>query len=242
MPNPPCRSPPQRVTTEPPCRDLRRPSGGSNRPLPHGLWLVLISTNVRPPYRPFPTATLARTIPPIPGHQRYLPASFPVYPPACPGFPNHNKPTVYRSRPSSLATPPINRIQNPNGHSAFLDDTTTDDLPNQGSPALARRCFRLHRLSHTHLGSLPRRSVPQGVIFFLRYVPSLSSRRLIMFPLPVNTEQFPSNPTAANPHPTPIPPPSFCLNSPEGLPPEPRQPLPVPEGTPVTRLSPPPLP
>ena len=75
--------------------------------LPLKVWLVLILTNEGPPTTPFFTATLARTISPIPGYQRYLPASFSVNPPACHGSPNHNKPAVYRSRPSSLATPPL---------------------------------------------------------------------------------------------------------------------------------------
>ena len=66
------------------------------------VWLVLISTNVG-----FPTAPFSR-LPwhEPPGHQRYLRASFSVHPPARPGFPNYNKPNVYRSRLSLLATPP----------------------------------------------------------------------------------------------------------------------------------------
>ena len=178
-----------------------------------------------------PAYTRPPTVPP--GHFFHFPTSVPWF--------SQPQQTHGLSLPTQhFSYPPINRIQTPNGPSAFLDDTTTNDLPNQGSPALALRCFRLQRLFLIHLGSPPRRSIPQWVIFFLRCVPFLSNHRVILFPLPVNTEQFPSNPTGANPHPTPISPPPFCLNSPVGLPPEPRQPLPTPEGTSVTPLSPPP--
>ena len=151
----------------------RRPSGDSSRPPPHGL--VSSPFDKRwSPYRPLFTATLARTIPPIPGHQRYLPVSFSVYPPA---YPRQRRlfrlPQPQRTHGLSLPTqlfryPPINWIQTTNDPSASLDHTTTDDLPNHGSPALARQCFRLHRLSHIHLGSSPRRSISLvGYIFFL---------------------------------------------------------------------------
>ena len=89
-------------------RRHRRPSGDSSRPLPH----ILVSSSfdeVWRPYGPLFTATLARTIPHIPGHERYLSVSFSVHPPAYPRqqqlfvFLNHNEPTVYHSRPSCLA-------------------------------------------------------------------------------------------------------------------------------------------
>ena len=90
--------------SSPICPRHRRPSGESNGPLPHGL--VSSPFDKRwTPHRPLFTATLARTIPPKTGHQKYLPASIPIYPPACLGLPSHNKPTVNRSRPSFLATP-----------------------------------------------------------------------------------------------------------------------------------------
>ena len=100
------RSPPRRVTTDPPCSGLRRPSGERNRPPAHGLVSSHLD-KVWTPYRPLFTDTLAQTIPPIPGPQRYLPANFSVYPLACPGFSNHNKLTDHRSRTSSSATPPL---------------------------------------------------------------------------------------------------------------------------------------
>ena len=163
-------------------------------------------------------------------------------------LPDHNKLTIYRSRPSSLATPPLTGSKPP---TALQPSSTTQ--PRTTFPTTvhrqSRRCFRLHRLSHIHLGSTPWRSIPQWVIVFLRYVFFFSNRRLILFPLPVNTEQFPSNPTVPNPHPSlktrlrhQYRHPPYCLNSPVGLPPEPRHPLPVPEGTSVTPLSPPSLP
>ena len=98
--------------SSPICPRHRPPSRESNRPPPHGL--LSSSFDKRwSPYRPLFTATLARTIPPIPGHLRYLPASFSVYPPAFPGFPKHSKPPIYRSRPSSLAAPPLTRSKPP---------------------------------------------------------------------------------------------------------------------------------
>ena len=126
LPHPTCRSPPRRVTTELPCSGLNRPSGGSNRPPPHGL--VGSHFDKRwTPYHALFTATLARTISPIPGHQRYLPANFSVYPPACPGFPQPQQ-TRGLSIPTQLFSYPlINRTLATNGPSAFLDDTTTDD-------------------------------------------------------------------------------------------------------------------
>ena len=147
--------------SSPICPRHRLPSGESNRPPPHGLISSPFDKRWSP-YHPHFTATLARTIPPIPGHQRYLPVSFSVYPPA---YPCQRRlfrlPQPQQTHGLSLPTQPfsypvINWIQTPNGPSAFLDDTTTDDLPNHGSPALARRCFRLHRLAHIHLGSPPR--------------------------------------------------------------------------------------
>ena len=125
LPNTPCRSPPQCVTTLPPFCGLRRPSGGSSCQPPHGL-VSFQFFNRWTPYRPLFTATLALAVPPIQGHQRYIPTNFSVYPPACPGYLNHNKPTVHCSRPTSLATP-INHILATYGPSAFLDDNTTDD-------------------------------------------------------------------------------------------------------------------
>ena len=72
------------------------------------------------------------------------------------------------SLPTQLFSyPAINRIQTTNDPSAFIYDTTTDDFPNNSSPAIARQCFRLRRLSHTHRGSPPRRSIPQWVVGFL---------------------------------------------------------------------------
>ena len=62
----------------------RGPSGDSSRPPPHGLVSPPLDKRWSP-YRPLFTATLARTIPPLPGHQRYLPTSYSVYPPAYPG-------------------------------------------------------------------------------------------------------------------------------------------------------------
>ena len=236
------------------CPRHRRPSGGSNRPPPHGLVSAPFDKRWSP-YRPIFTATLARTISPIPGHQRYLPVSFSVYPPAYPRqrqlfrLPQPQR-TLGLSLPTQLFSYfPVNRIQTPNGSSAFLDDTTTYDLLNHGSPALARRCFRIHRLSHIHLGSPPRRYIPQWIIFFLSVrvflvQPSIDSvsvdREHRIVPLQPNGRESPSVPEDTSA--TPIPPPPFCLNNPVGLPPEPRQPLPVPEGTSVTPLSPPPLP
>ena len=165
-------------------------------------WLVLLSTNVGAPTAPFsrlPWPEPSRLYQAPNGtsrpafqftHKRTLAnEDFSV-------FPNHNKPTVYRSRPSSLATPPNNRIQTINEPSAFLDDTTTDDLPNHGSPALARHSFRLHRLSHIHLGSPPRRSIPQWVIFFLAvrvllFQPSTVSVSVASVRLKVGTQRAP---------------------------------------------------
>ena len=61
----------------------RRPSGDRRRPPPHGL--ASSPSNKRwSPYRPLFTATLARTIPPLTGQQRLLPAIFSVYPPPYP--------------------------------------------------------------------------------------------------------------------------------------------------------------
>ena len=169
------------------------------------VWLVFLSTNVGLPTSPFsrlPWPEPSRLYQTTNGtsrpafqftHQRNLANDdFSVVP--------QPQQTQGLSLPTQLFSyPPINRTQTPNGHSAFLDDTTTDELPNQGSPALARRCFRLHRLSHIHLGSPPRRTIPQWVVlFFLRYVSFFSNHRPI-FPLPVNTEQFIFNPTVPNP-------------------------------------------
>ena len=199
------------------------------------VWLVLLSTNVGAATAPFsrlPWPKLSRQYQATKGisrptfqftHQRtQANDEFSVFP--------QPQQTRDLSLPTQLFTyPPINRILATNGPSAFLDDTTTDDFPNHGSPVLARRCFRLHRLSHIHLGSSPRRSIPQWVIFFFLAVRVLliqpstdsvsfaSEHRTV--PLQPNGRESPSDTNTAAP---------LCLNNPVGLPPKPRQPLPVP--------------
>ena len=135
-----------------------------------------------------------------------------------------------------LSFRPINRIHTTNGPSAFLDGTTTEDLPNHGSPAPARQCFRLHRLSLIHLGSPPRRSVPQWVFFFVAvhvFLVQLSTDYVFVasehqtVPLQPSGRESPSVPEDTST--TTITPPPYCLNNPVGTPPELRQPLPVPE-------------
>ena len=217
-------------------------------------WLVLLSTNVGAPTAPFSRLPWPKLSRPYQAtndtsrsafqftHQRtQANDEFSVFP--------QPQQTRDLSLPTQLFSyPPIDRILATYGPSAFFDDTTTDDLPNHSSPALARRCFRLHRLSHIHLGSPPRQSIPQCFFFLVVRVllvqPSTDSVSVASehrtVPLQPNGSESSSVPEDISA--TPMPPPPFCLNSPVILPPEPRQPLPVPEGTSVTPLSPPPLP
>ena len=115
----------------------RRPSGDRSRPSPHGLGNSPLDKRWSP-YRSLFPATPAQTIPPLPGHQRYLPASFSVYSPAYSGrrqlpvFPNHNKAKVYRSRSSSLATPPLTGSKPP---TTLQPSSTTQP---HGRPSLPR--------------------------------------------------------------------------------------------------------
>ena len=135
------------------------------------VWLVLLSTTVGAPTAPFsqlPWPKLSRLCQATNGtsrpafqftHQRTQANNdFSVF--------FQPRQTHGLSLPTQLLSyPPINQIHITNGPSTFLDDATTDDLPNHGSPALARQCFRLYCLSHIPLGSPPRRSIPQWVIF-----------------------------------------------------------------------------
>ena len=197
------------------------------------IWLIILSTNVGAPTTPFsrlPWPKLSRLYQATKGnsrpafqftHQRSLANDdFSVFP--------QPQQTHGLSLPTQLFSyPPVNRIQTTNGPSAFLDDTTTDDLPNHGSPALARRCFRLHRLSHIHLGSPPRRSIPQWVICFYAvrvhlFQPSTGSvsvarehRTVLLQPNGPESPSVPENTSA-----TPIPPPPYP-NISIGLPSEP---------------------
>ena len=67
--------------------------------------------------------------------------------------------------PTYFLNPPINRTQTTDGLSAFLDDTTMDDLSNPSSPALMHLGFGLHRFSLVHFGSSPRPTISQSVLF-----------------------------------------------------------------------------
>ena len=178
-----------------------RPSGDSSRPPPHGLVNSPFGKRWSP-YRPLFTATLPQT---TNGTSR--PASqfthqrtqtnddFSVFP--------QPQQTHGLSLPTKLFSHPlINRIHTTNGPSA---SSTTQ--PRATFPTTAHRRSRANASAYTAflISTLVRHHdvlSPSGLFFFLWYVSFLSNHRLILFPLPVNTKQFPSNPTVANPHPT----------------------------------------
>ena len=136
-----------------------------------------------------------------PGQFFCLPTSVPWPTTTFPSFPNHNKPTVYRSRPSSLSSPPLTGPKPP---SALQPSSTTQ--PRTTFPTTVHRrsradpsvftAFLISTLARHH-GVL----FPSGLFVFLRYVSFFPNHRLILCPLPVNTEQFLANPTVPSPHP-----------------------------------------
>ena len=177
--------------------------------LPLTVCITLLSTNVGDPTAPFsrlPWPEPSRLYQITNGtsrpaflftHQRtHAAADFSV-------FPNHNKPTVYRSRPRSLATPQLTGSKPP---TALQPSSTTQ--PRTTFPTTVHRRSRVDASAYTafFISILVRYHgvlFLSGLCFFLRYVSSFSNHRPILFLLPVNTEQFPSNPTTPNPHPSP---------------------------------------
>ena len=172
------------------------------------VWLIVLSTNVGAPTVPFSRlpwpepsflyqATNGTSRPAFQFTRQRTQANddFSV-------FPNHNKPTVCRSRPSALATRPLIGSIPP---TALQPSSTTQ--PRTTFSATVHRRSRVNASAYTAflLSTLIRHHGVQflsGLLFFLRYVAFFSNHRLILFPLAVNTVQFASNPTVPNSHPS----------------------------------------